>query len=337
MHLPCLRPARSAAPVASFLDLHRHIGMVAWTGVCVLVLVAPFEGLQPLVRLPGQSLTIVELALLAVLGTWLAAAVLLRQRPPLRTPLTLPWVAVLVTSAVAAAVAPVDRANAFHMVARFGLAFGVFLVTVSGVSSQDRLRRVVVAAAIVGVAVSVLVVLEFLGNGVVLRTLRIFRPGIAVVGSQVRAAGPFQYPTIASMYLEIVFAFTLGLLPDAVAEKRTWVVVALLAALAVIAEGIVLTFTRAGLLSMAAAVLVVGALRYRRSGFDPSTWAVALVALIVAAEIFTSRSADVLRLRMMTESQDDWYQAEIDAPLTLPLKTGAIVSVPVQVTNSGLV
>src|SRR5262245_55559292 len=337
MHLPCLRPARSAAPVASFLDLHRHIGMVAWTGVCVLVLVAPFEGLQPLVRLPGQSLTIVELALLAVLGTWLAAAVLLRQRPPLRTPLTLPWVAVLVTSAVAAAVAPVDRANAFHMVARFGLAFGVFLVTVSGVSSQDRLRRVVVAAAIVGVAVSVLDVLEFLGNGVVLRTLRIFRPGIAVVGSQVRAAGPFQYPTIASMYLEIVFAFTLGLLPVAVVEERWGAAAALGGVLAVIAEGIVLTFTRAGLLTMGTAVLVVGVLSLRRSGLGTATVAIALVGLVVAVEIFTSRSADVLRLRMTTESQDDWYQAEIEAPLNVALKTGAVTTVPITVTNTGLV
>src|SRR4029453_4390981 len=182
-------------------------------------------------------------------------------------PLTLPWVTVLVTSAIAALAAPADRTNAFHMVVRFGLAFGVFLVTVSGVRTPDRLRLVVVSAAIVGVAISILVVMEFLGNGFVLRTLRTFRPGIAVVGSQVRAAGPFQYPTIASMYLEIVFAFTLGLLPDAVAAKRWWMVAAGVGVLRLIAEGIVLTFTRAGLLTMAAAVLVVGALRYRRGGF----------------------------------------------------------------------
>ena len=311
--------------------------MVAWTGVCVLVLVAPFEALQPLVRLPGQSLTIVELALLSVLAAWLVAALWFRQRPPLRTPLTLPWVTVLVTSAIAAALAPADRTNAFHMVARFGLAFGVFLVTVSGVSTPDRLRRVVVSAAVVGVAISVLVVLEFLGNGVVLRLLRMFRPGIAVVGSQVRAAGPFQYPTIASMYLEIVFAFTLGLLPVAVIEERWWAAGALVAVIAVIAEGIVLTFTRAGLLTMGSAVFVVGAASFRRSGLDKGTLAIALVGLVVAVEIFTSRSADMLRLRMTTESQDDWYQAEIDAPLDVSLKTGAVTTVPIRVTNTGLV
>lgn len=311
--------------------------MVAWTGVCLLVLVAPFEALQPLVRLPGQSLTIVELTLLAVLAAWLTAAVLFRQRPPLRTPLTVPWVTVLLTSAVAAAVAPADRMNAFHMVARFALAFGVFLVTVSGVSTPERLRRVVISGAAVGIAVSVLVVLEFVGNGMVLRMLRIFRPGIAVVGSQVRAAGPFQYPTIASMYLEIVFAFTLGLLPDAAAGKRWWTVVAVMAVLAIVAEGIVFTFTRAGLLTMAAAMLLVAAFRYRRGGFDAATWSVAIVGLIVVAEIVSSRSAEMLRVRMTTESQDEWYQAEISAPLNLSLKTGAVTAVPIQVANNGLV
>jgi len=323
--------------VASFLDPRRFIEMVAWSGVCLLVLIAPFEALQPLVRLPGQSLTIVELALLAVLAAWLTAGVLFRQRPTLRTPLTVPWVTVLFTSAIAAAAAPSDRMNALHMVARFGLAFGVFLVTVSGVSTRDRLRRVVISGAVVGIAISVLVVLEFAGNGSVLRMLRIFRPGIAVVGSQVRAAGPFQYPTIASMYLEIVFAFTLGLLPDAVAEKRWPVVAGVVAVLAVVAEAVVLTFTRAGLLTMAAAVLIVGAFRYRRHGFDAATWATALVGLIVAVEIVSSRSAEMLRVRMLTESQDDWYHAEIDAPLSVALQAGAVTAVPISVTNNGLV
>jgi hypothetical protein len=126
-------------------------------------------------------------------------------------------------------------------------------------------------------------------------------------------------------------------LPDAVAEKRWWMVVGAMAVLAMVAEGIVLTFTRAGLLTMAAAVLVVGAFRYRRGGFDRATWSVALVGLIVAVEIFSSRSAEMLRLRMMTESQDDWYQAEINAPLAVAFKTGAVTSVPIQVTNNGLV
>ena len=335
MQVPCLEWHVVAENVARFLDRFAPIGMVAWAGVCFLIVVAPFEALQPLVRFPGQSMTVVEVALFAVLAAWLAAGVVLSERPPLRTPLTWPWLAVLATSVLAAAVAPGHRMNALHMAARFGLAFGVFLVTVSGVRTQERLRRVAVAAAAVGVVISVLVLLEFLGNEFVLRTLRLFRPGIAVVGSQVRAAGPFQYPTIASMYLEIIFALTLGLLPAAVDGRQPWTAAAVIGALALVSEAIVLTFTRAGLLTMAASVMVIAALRYRRGGLDRSTWAIVAVGVILGVQIVTSRSADVLRLRMTTESQDRWYRAEFDAPLTMSFRTGAVTSVPLRVTNNG--
>jgi O-antigen ligase/polysaccharide polymerase Wzy-like membrane protein len=309
--------------------------MVAWTGVCFLVLVAPFEALQPLVRLPGQSLTTVEIALVGVLASWVIAAAVFRQRPQWRTPLTLPWLAVMAASLVAACLAPVDRANAIHMASRSALAFGVFLVTVSGVTTQSRLRGVLIAATVIGVVISAVVVLEFLGVRAVLQALRLFRPGVAVVGSQVRAAGPFQYPTIASMYLEIVFAFTLGLLPAAVDSKRLWQVAAVIAALALIAEAVVLTFTRAGLLTITASLLVVAAVRYRRSGLDNGALAVALVAAIVAVELLSSRSVDTLRLRLTTEGLGEWYQASIEAPLSVSLPTGGMTAVPISVTNTG--
>lgn len=308
---------------------------MAWTGVCLLVIVAPFEALQPIVRFPGQSFSSVEVILFAVLASWLAAVAIRGERPRLQTSLTWPWLAVVLTGLVAASVAPADRANALHMVGRSSLAFSVFLMTVSGVGTPARLRAVLIAAAGAGVVISVLVGLEFLGNGVVLRVLQTFRPGVAVVGAQVRAAGPFQYPTIASMYLEIVFAFTLGLLLAAVDAKRMWAVVAVIGTLALIAEAVVLTFTRAGLLTMAASLLVVGGLRYRQAGLDRGAIGIALVAAIVSIEIFSSRSADVLRLRMTTEGQNEWYHATIEAPLDVALQTGGITTVPISVTNSG--
>src|ERR1700733_12264035 len=69
-------PARAAElGVARFLDRRvRYMSIVAaemvgrevcasilaWWGICLLVLVAPFEASEPLVRLPGQSLSSVE-------------------------------------------------------------------------------------------------------------------------------------------------------------------------------------------------------------------------------------------------------------------------------------
>ena len=133
-------------------------------------------------------------------------------------------------------------------------------------SLPASVRTIFITSLAAGVIISVLVVLEYAGNLTVLSFLENFRPGVALVGSQVRAAGPFQYPTIASMYLEIVFAFGLGLLPRALTIGRRGTAFALLAVLLFIGEAIVLTFTRAGLLAMAGSALVVGGLQLKRHG-----------------------------------------------------------------------
>ena len=113
---------------------------VAWRGICFLVLVAPFEASEPLLRLPGQSLSTVEAALLAVFTAWMASCAWSRVAPVWRTPLTWPWVMFAAAMLVAAVAAPDHRINALHMVGRFGLAFGVYLVTVNGVTTLPRLR-----------------------------------------------------------------------------------------------------------------------------------------------------------------------------------------------------
>ena len=77
---------------------------------------------------------------------------------------------------------------------------------------RARLRVALTLAVAVGVVVSVLAILEYRGVRRVLAALRAFRPAVSTVGAQVRAGGPLQYPTIASMYLEVVFAFGLGLM-----------------------------------------------------------------------------------------------------------------------------
>src|SRR5437773_195573 len=71
---------------------------------------------------------------------------------------------------------------------------------------------VLALALAVGVVVSGLTILEYIGVRPVLAWLRLFRRDVATVGAQVRAGGPLQYPTIASMYLEVVFALGLGVL-----------------------------------------------------------------------------------------------------------------------------
>src|SRR5262252_7883567 len=68
----------------------RH-STVAFVGTCVLLLVAPFERLQPLVSLPGQKLTTVEAAIVLALGAWLVTLLWFRERPRVASAITAPW------------------------------------------------------------------------------------------------------------------------------------------------------------------------------------------------------------------------------------------------------
>jgi O-Antigen ligase len=339
------RSSRIAGDV-SFDEARSRSGLVAWLGVCLLMLAAPFESLTPLISFPGQSLSSLESLLLIVVGAWLAAAV--SDGPTLRaglgrvarTPLSVPWILFL-SAMFVASLAGVDRSNAMHMTGRFLLTFLVYLVTVNGVTTVKRMQSVFIAAAVAGVAVAGLAMLEYLSVRPVLELLTAFRPRLSVIGTQVRAGGPFQYPTIASMFLEIVFALVLGLLLLAIDARRerttrtrslavVWGLAALL-----ISEAVTLTFTRSGLITMAASLAILGVLRVWISRFDRGTKVLLAITAVVVVQILMSRSFESLRLRLTTEGLEAWYHAEFSGPPRLDLRTGERVSVPVTVTNTG--
>jgi hypothetical protein len=316
-------------------DRRTAVATVACVGVCALVLVAPFEALDPLVRLPGQSLSTVEAALVAALAAWAAALIAARAFPTWRTPLTLPWLAVLAAMLAAALAAPRFQANSIHVVGRLALAFAVYLLVVNAVQTISRLRAVLAAAAAAGAVVAILAVLEYVGVEWTLRFLSAFRAWAALIGAQVRASGPLQYPTIASMFLEIAFAFALGLMVMAIDARQRMAAIASGIVAALIAQGIVVTFTRSGLITAAATLAVIAGLRYWRKGLDGGGVALAIVAALFGVQVLSSRSAEYLRLRLTTETMETWFRAEIDAPRELTLATGSRSTVPVHLRNAG--
>ena len=317
----------------SYVRSRQLAATLAWAGVCLWILVAPFEASQPLLHLPGQSLSTVEAALVAVFVVFGIAALL--SSITLKTPLTLPWIAFIATTGIAALAASSERTNALHMAGRFALSFGVFIVTVNGITTRSRVVSTFAAAALAGFVISVIAALEFAGVPAVMKALTVFRSGPAVVGAQVRAAGPLQYPTIASMYLEILFAFVVALVAMAFDEGRNAAGIVGVVLLALMSEAVILTFTRSGIITMACTLAIVGAWRLRGQRIDAGSKAVIVVAIILGVELLTSRSIDAMRLRMTTEGQEHWYQASIDAPPELAFATGSTTTVAVTVTNVG--
>jgi hypothetical protein len=310
---------------------------VAAGGVLLLAVLAPFEMSAPLLRLPGQSLSNLEAALLVACVAW-SAAVVSSARWRLRpVPLAGVSAAFVVAMAIAAASASTQRANASHMVGRFAAAGAVYLLAVEGLTSSQRLRLALTVCAGSGVVVAILAILEYLHVPSVLHLLRLFRPGVTAVGAQVRAGGSLQYPTIASMYLEVVFAFGVGLMFAALDIDRRASAAAWFAALVIVGEAITLTFTRAGLITMATTLACAGLWRWKARGMDRGAIAVATLAAVIGVMFFISRPAQSLWLRMTSEGQDDWYRASVAAPASVTFAASAPQYVPVQITNAGRV
>ncbi|HUE88271.1 MAG TPA: O-antigen ligase family protein [Vicinamibacterales bacterium] len=326
-------------PAGASAGLTRHhgstAGRLALLGTCVMIAGAPFEAIEPLARWPGQSLSTAEALLGVTIVAWIAAAVWTRTTPEWRTALTWPWLAFVGAMLLAALTAPDHRANALSMVGRLGAAWVAYLMAVNGTAATARLWAVTTAAAASGVLLSAIVVLDYAGFPPLAPLLESFRTEVALVGQYTRASGPFQYPTIASMYLEVVFALGLSLIPRAVGERRWGMLIAATLAHSLIAAAIIATFTRAGLVTLAVSLLVVGSLRWRACGLDRAVQTLALVALVIAMLLVTMAPVESLRLRATTEGISTWFRARIEAPPRVAIGTGATETIRVTVTNTG--
>jgi len=137
------------------------------------------------------------------------------------------------------------------------------------------------------------------------------------------------------MYLEIVFALGVGLLLGAIDARDRGGVLKLVVALLVVAEAIALTFTRAGLVSVAATLAVAGVVRYRRGGTDRSVRMLGALAAAIVVCVAASRSSESLWLRVTSEGQESWYRADVRAPAVVALAAGDLAAVDVFVTNAG--
>ena len=322
---------------------------VLTAGVLAVAAASPFETIVPGLTVGGFNMTTLELMVLVALA---AASVVMLSDPRLlswRSPITIPGAVLLLVVLVTALIAPEFRGNALRFAGRLLAAALVFVIAQSSIVSGSIARAVITTLLIVGSIVGALAMLELSQVPAVIDGLRLFRPGFHVVGGQVRATSTMFYPTITSMYLEVVFALGLSLLfrlkPEATKDvapssdvasgfsRKVWPFIAL----TLVGAGIIATFTRAGLISMALSLAVFGlALYLRRRRWEPEhkTLAGLSVALVVVALL--SHSPALLVMRFGTDTSQEWYGASYDAPAALRFQPGGVYRVPVTVTNEGM-
>ena len=315
----------------------------SWAVPASLMLVAavsPFE--RPIPGSPlGFTLTTLELSVAAAL----AAGVFTMARDPSalrwRSPITIPLAALLVCALVSSLAAPDFRGNALRFTGRCAAAILLFTVAANGAVSNRLARRIVAVLLGAAAVVGAIAVLELAQVPAVLDGLKVFRPGFHVVGGQLRATSTLFYPTITSMYLEVGFA--LGLMwiashPTAQSRRGGDPVSSRLAfgALVLTGAGIIATFTRAGLITMAISLMTYGGLVYfKRRSWGREHTRLLTLAVILTALVMVSRSPQLLVSRMSNELSQDWYGASYEVPATLTMRPDSFNDVPVTLSNRG--
>jgi O-antigen ligase len=300
-----------------------------------IAIVAPFE--RVLVSVPGGfAVTTVEVVVAIALGmlTWqIGVRALLSGLP---RSIAIPAAVVLLALFTAATLTSFEQGNAIRFVLRMCVAAWLFIVTRQVVSTREGARTIVRTMVAVAALVAGIAVLEAAQVPAVMSALTTFRPGFHVVAGQLRATSTLGYPTIASMYLELAFALGLWLLLDPSRRRPQLEGRLVFGALALIGAGISATFTRAGLIAMAVAILVVAAIRLGRVS-RPQAGLGTLTALSITliAVVFVAHSPELLATRLRTEGSEAWYGARYETPRTLAFSTGRAHRVPVGVTNTG--
>jgi O-Antigen ligase len=347
--------------------------VAAWA-VAVLL---PFAAIPPLITTPWFSLTDDKLAFLLLVAAWLLLG--RRALPTLaESRALLPTGAFILVALVSAGMAATDYADeAARNLARLLAAAFVLLVALR--IGQDRSRsRALLWAIAIGGGISAL-----LGIGEAMR-LAWFQPLVALfkvaptrVGGELRVSASFQYATIASMYFEMVAPLAI-MLASSARRRSAWVLGSAIAAACT--ANVVLSLTRAGMLTLAAvlAVILIGAVVRRRAarqsdakaaappkpqtgecpggawtrmrerlGVNPKNpfgpqreWRPLIAALgcvvVLAGGVGLLLVHDpVFDLRLVTESDADWYGAVYSAPATLTLQPNKFQTVDVDVRNEG--
>lgn len=305
---------------------------VVSTCAVAVAAISPFEIPVPGLAAAGFTLTTVEIAMLAALAVWVLILLRDRQLPAWRSPIAAPGAALLLVVLVTALAAPEFGGNSIKCFGRLVAAALVVLLAQNAMTSPRVAGQLIGTLLAVGAILGTLAVLELAQVPFVMDGLRVFRPGFHVVGGQVRATSTLFYPTITSMYLEVVFALGLyWLMADAKSSRQRACL-----ALVLVAAGIVATFTRAGLITMILSLLCVGALRFaRHRRWDAGHWRLAVMAAVIVVLVVISRSPQLLVTRMSLEGSRDWYGASYTVPDTLELRAGQPRDIPITLSNDG--
>ncbi len=299
----------------------------------VLAVSLPFEPIQPPVSFGFFNLNHLKILEAAIALLWLLS---LTRPGALRDLPRETWLGGLFlgVALLSAMLAETQRSEAIKFVGR--LASGMFglLVVYQVVRKRPERMFGLLWAITLGAGVSALLGLgEVAGWPVLDPVLSVFKLAPTRVGATVRLGASFQYATIAAVFFELAVPLAL-VLAATQRDRRRWILATGLAALGSVA--VVFTITRAGIVALGAALVLLFALavarpRWRRLAL-PTALAGAAGALALGGLAVGMRNFDS---RFETENDWGWYAASYDAPSTITLAPGAPTDAVITARNTG--
>jgi hypothetical protein len=298
----------------------------------VLMLILPFEAIRPVVATPWFALTDDKLVLLVAALAWvLLGARALPSRVEWRA--LAPSLALLGVAVVAALLAPAFGDEALKFVWRLVAAAFVLLLILRVADAPGQLIGLLWAVAIGAGASAALGLVEASGWPGAEPILSLFKVAPTRIGPDLRVSASFQYATIASMYFEMVAPLALVL---AATARRRWLQVLGLAIASLCTANVVLSLTRAGILTL---ILVYAALLayawHGQLGRRLVALTLAAGGVLIGGVAILALRDPVFDMRLVSESDADWYGAAYFAPAMLRLESDQPVSIGLDVHNDG--
>jgi hypothetical protein len=298
----------------------------------MIAVVLPFETVRPLLVTPWFSLTDDRLVLLAAALAWVLAGV--QALPTRREWRTLaPSLALVLVAVVAALQAPDFKDDALKSASRLVAAAFVLLLVLRVGRDPVWLAALLWAIVAAAGASAVVGIGEALSWRALDPFLGLFKIAPTRVGGELRVSASFQYATIAAMYFEMVTPLAIVL---AATATRRWQRLLAIGIAALCAANVVLSLTRAGLLTLAVigVALLVGA-GLRRDWRRILAPTLAVLGVLIGGVALLAVHNPVFDLRLATESDADWYGAEYAAPASLELTADHAATVDLDVRNMG--
>lgn len=314
-------------------------------GLISLILLAfslPFELESPLIALGPFRLTNVEVLLVLCLAIALLTVISERRwrRPGWaimpRSWLWL-WALFVLALFVSALLAPELQLNALKAAIR-SLSGLLLTIAVSQLVHSNRDLVWIAGALLAGGLLAATAGMVEVLSGSAFTWLDVFRVQPTVAGPFMRLSGPFNHANQAAMYIEATLPLLVIAALQASRRGRHFFGGLLLVAAFLYLEAGLLTFSRASYATIflsnliAAGLLLWGQPAERLKVAFPWIVASTLVVILVVA---TSMVNPVLRLRLSSEGDNEWYDLEMVAPGEIEVDAGETTEVTLSVANQG--